>query len=508
MTEKQTYRFADGNQQTERVNRFELIIFAVFALCNFCIVFVAFVRGYQTAVFTAVTFAISIGAVIAMELTYRRSRQSETIRWMSLVALIILSFLMTWAFDVYYVRFAVAAPVAVYILYYDSKFIVTTVITTGLVQVITTIQKFVRTDCQISLLDISTATAVVIFYLVVVCLIERTGKMFRLDMLGSLRDEKEHQEKMMQDVIYVAAEVRKGTAGAMDIVNQLDESTGIVTGAVHDISDSSQSTAENIQNQTVMTQSIQDAIEKTLSHAEDMVAIAQKAKELNDENLGIVKEIQNQSVTIAQTNGNVTATMQTLQERADAVKGIADTIFDISNQTNLLALNASIESARAGEAGRGFAVVADEIRQLAEKTRVETENIASILGQLSENAAEAVDVVAQSAEAAREQDGLIGSAVDTFGEMSENVAQLTQDIAEVDTMLTNLSEANNQIVDSITQLSATSEEVSAASAQAEGLSNKNLSNADNTKEILNQVLLVSKQLDQYVGTKEENTSEA
>ena len=479
MTEKQTYRFADGNQQTERVNRFELIIFAVFALCNFCIVFVAFVRGYQTAVFTAVTFAISIGAVIAMELTYRRSRQSETIRWMSLVALIILSFLMTWAFDVYYVRFAVAAPVAVYILYYDSKFIVTTVITTGLVQVITTIQKFVRTDCQISLLDISTATAVVIFYLVVVCLIERTGKMFRLDMLGSLRDEKEHQEKMMQDVIYVAAEVRKGTAGAMDIVNQLDESTGIVTGAVRDISDSSQSTAENIQNQTVMTQSIQDAIEKTLSRSESMVAIAQKAKELNDENLGIVKEIQNQSVTIAQTNGNVTATMQTLQERADAVKGIADTIFDISNQTNLLALNASIESARAGEAGRGFAVVADEIRQLA-----------------------------QSAEAAREQDGLIGSAVDTFGEMSENVAQLTQDIAEVDTMLTNLSEANNQIVDSITQLSATSEEVSAASAQAEGLSNKNLSNADNTKEILNQVLLVSKQLDQYVGTKEENTSEA
>ena len=68
MTEKQTYRFADGNQQTEWVNRVELIIFAVFALCNFCIVFVAFVRGYQTAVFTAVTFAISIGAVIAMEL--------------------------------------------------------------------------------------------------------------------------------------------------------------------------------------------------------------------------------------------------------------------------------------------------------------------------------------------------------------------------------------------------------------------------------------------------------
>lgn len=143
--------------------------------------------------------------------------------------------------------------------------------------------------------------------------------------------------------------------------------------------------------------------EKTLHHSESMVTIAKKAKELNEENLSIVKEIQNQSETIAETNDEVAATMQTLQERANAVKGIADTIFDISSQTNLLALNASIESARAGEAGKGFAVVADEIRQLAEKTRVETENIASILGQLSENAADAVNVVAQSASAAGQQ---------------------------------------------------------------------------------------------------------
>lgn len=506
MAETQKYLYADSERQTERVNWLELLVFTIFSICNFIIVFVAFLRGYRTAGFTGMTFAISAVTAVAMLIAYLNNRNSSKIRWISLAALVLLTFFTTFAFDSYYMRFAVVAPIAVYILYYDSKFIVSSAVAIALVEIATTVHKFFKPDCTVDRIDICTATAIVVFYLIVVCFIEKTGKKFRLDMLGSLQDEKDQQEKMMQNVIYVASEVRKGTAGAMDIMNQLNESTGIVTGAVRDISDSSQSTAENIQNQTVMTQSIQDAIEKTLSRSENMVAIAQKAKELNDENLGIVKEIQNQSATIAQTNGNVTATMQTLQERADAVKGIADTIFDISSQTNLLALNASIESARAGEAGRGFAVVADEIRQLAEKTRVETENIASILGQLSENAAEAVNVVAQSAEAASEQDGLISRAVDTFGQMSENVAQLTQDIAEVDTMLTDLSEANNQIVDSITQLSATSEEVSAASAQAEGLSNKNLSNADNTKEILNQVLSVSKQLDQYVGTKE-NTSE-
>lgn len=507
MTETQKYLYADSDRQTEHVNRLEWQVFTIFSICNFMIVFVAFLRGYRTAAFTGTTFLISAVTVVAMLIAYLRKRDSSKIRWISLVALVLLTLFTTTAFDSYYMRFAVVAPMAVYILYYDSKFMVSSAVAIMLTEIATTVQKFFKPDCTVDRIDICTATAIVIFYLIVVCFIEGTGKKFRLDMLGSLQDEKDQQEKMMQDVIYVASEVRKGTAGAMDIMNQLNESTSVVTGAVKDISDSTQSTAENIQNQTVMTQSIQDAIEKTLHHSESMVTIAEKAKELNEENLSIVKKIQNQSETIAETNDEVAVTMQTLQERANAVKGIADTIFDISSQTNLLALNASIESARAGEAGKGFAVVADEIRQLAEKTRVETENIASILGQLSENAADAVNVVAKSASAAGQQNELIGRAVETFDEMNTNVGQLTQDIADIDTMLTDLSEANNHIVDSITHLSATSEEVTAASAQAEGLSSKNLTNADQTKSILDQVLHVSKQLDKYVGTEESDVPE-
>lgn len=493
------YRYASVEAQREKVNRLELFVFSIFALCNFLIVLIAFLRGYRTAGFTAVTFLLSIGAVIVMWIAYARDHKSPKIMWASMIALNLLTFLMTWAFDSYYTRFAVAAPMAVYILYYDSKFISASVIINIIIQVLTNVMKFFDPECEVSVLDISTATLVVIFYLVVLIFVEKSGKLFREDMLGSIEEEKDQQAKMMEDVIFVASEVRKGTAGAMDIMNQLNESTGVVTGAVRDISDSTQSTAENIQNQTVMTQNIQDSIEQTLERSESMVTIADKAKNLNDENLAIVTQIQSQSKVISATNDNVATTMQALQERADAVKGIADTIFDISSQTNLLALNASIESARAGEAGRGFAVVADEIRQLAEKTRTETENIASILGELSENAAEAVNVVAQSVEAAGQQDELIAKAVDTFGEMNNSVGELTENIAEIDTMLSSLSEANNQIVDSITQLSATTEEVTASSAQAEGLSNENLTNADNTKEILNQVLTVSQQLDKYVG---------
>ena len=229
-----------------------------------------------------------------------------------------------------------------------------------------------------------------------------------------------------------------------------------------------------------------------------MVQVAQYSTELNNRSAQMMEELKRQSEVITETNSEVAESMRQLQERTNAVKSIADTIFSISSQTNLLALNASIESARAGEAGRGFAVVADEIRQLAEKTRQETENIATILSELSDNAEAAGNAVSRSVEAASAQDGMIATASESFGEMNRNVEQLIEDIGEIDRMLNSLSDANNQIVENIMQLSATTEEVTASSVQAAELSVKNLDNAANTKSLLDNVLDVSYQLDKYI----------
>ena len=303
---------------------------------------------------------------------------------------------------------------------------------------------------------------------------------------------------MMDDIIAVADQVRRGTENAMGIVNDLNSSTEVVNGAMKDISDSTLSTAENIQTQTTMTQSIQDSIGATLERSQKMVQVAKHSSELNDQSAQIMNELRQQSVVITETNAKVAEAMNLLQERTKAVKSIADTIFSISSQTNLLALNASIESARAGEAGRGFAVVADEIRQLAEKTRQETESIASILDQLSDNAQTAAAAVEKSVSAAGAQDEMIANASVSFKEVNENVNKLIGDIGEIDKMLNNLADANNQIVENILHLSATTEEVTASSSQASELSVKNLGNAESTKSLLNDVLAVSHQLDKYM----------
>jgi methyl-accepting chemotaxis protein len=229
-----------------------------------------------------------------------------------------------------------------------------------------------------------------------------------------------------------------------------------------------------------------------------MVQVAKQSEALNMQTLEIIDQLKNQSSVISETNNDVAASMKSLQERTDAVKNIADTIFSISSQTNLLALNASIESARAGDAGRGFAVVANEIRQLAEKTRLETESIASISEELSQKAAEATNAVERSISATTAQDEMITQASDSYTQMNENVSQLITNIQTIDGMLANLSSANNQIVDNIMNLSATTQQVTASSTQAADLTVENLDHAEHAKMQLNNVLDVSHKLDVYL----------
>ena len=104
----------------------------------------------------------------------------------------------------------------------------------------------------------------------------------------------------------------------------------------------------------------------------------------------------------------------------------------------------------------------------------------------------------QSVSATAAQEGMITEASESFSEMNENMNDLIQEIKSVSEMLNNLSAANNQIVDNITNLSATTQEVTASSAQATDLSVENMNNAESAKEQLNSVIDVSHQLDKYL----------
>lgn len=164
----------------------------------------------------------------------------------------------------------------------------------------------------------------------------------------------------------------------------------------------------------------------------------------------------------------MSASMNDIISQADKVKEILTTIMGISAQTNLLALNASIEAARAGDAGKGFAVVAEEIRTLSEQTKTASEEIATTIETFVACANKTQSDLVDSLQALNKQNDAIKDTADQFITIQSSLSELVRVSSNVNDSISKVVSAVNKVSDNITQLSATSEEVAAASS--DGLS--------------------------------------
>ena len=228
-----------------------------------------------------------------------------------------------------------------------------------------------------------------------------------------------------------------------------------------------------------------------------MAEVARNSALQAEESTTRMEEMQRQSEAIEVSSTELAEAMKQLKNKVLDVTEITQAIFAISSQTNMLALNASIESARAGEAGRGFAVVADQIRQLAEQTKHSTEQIAQITSQLTQEADIAAALVEKSVQATGEQKNLILQNTVAFREVREQSGVASQKASELSKEVNEIMKANNKIVESIAQLSAVSEEVTANAQQATELSDNNV---EQLKEAVRKVMIIYdtiKELEKY-----------
>lgn len=494
------FKYADQEEQLKRANRFLVSGYLIFYAILMIIMWACYFVGIRSKGLTMMVSGIVLVSCIAIFLLSRKFLTSQKLKMMALPFLLVVCYVTGFAFTQGFIQLLGIFPLVGCVLFFDKKFSLISGIAYAVMEVLVTTTKIVQH------INLEGDSALNQIFVLVICLVllvllycvTSIAEQFNKDTLGEVHEKNTKMQTMLDDVIGVATEVRKGTESAMDIVNDLNGSSEVVNGAMKNISESTLSTAENIQTQTTMTANIQQSIEDTLTSSETMVEIAKQSGQINRQSMDVMNRLKEQSQVISNTNQDVAKAMEALQAKTEEVRNIADTILEISSQTNLLALNASIESARAGEAGRGFAVVADEIRQLAERTKQETEEISKISDDLTENATRAANAVSQSVSATDAQDVMITEASESFEAMNDNVTELITHIENIDDRLSRLSEANNQIVDNITNLSATTEEVTASSNQAAELSNANMENAESAKNQLTGVLDVSHQLDKYL----------
>ena len=229
-----------------------------------------------------------------------------------------------------------------------------------------------------------------------------------------------------------------------------------------------------------------------------MVQVAEESNESIRVNVRTMEELTEQAEVLDETNRAVFGAMDKLNGKVKQVSDIVSIIMNISNQTNLLALNASIESARAGEAGRGFAVVADQIRLLAEQTKSSLGEITSIIAELGGNAEEVRVSVGNAMEATQTQRTKIMEASESFEKLDGNMTKLIADVEAVDARISELTVANNKIVENIVQLSALTEEVSASAGEMENLTDSSKSLAEVVKDSVEHIKERTDALKEYM----------
>lgn len=255
----------------------------------------------------------------------------------------------------------------------------------------------------------------------------------------------------------------------MASLNALAEANSTSTNQIRQVMDDLSSTA------VTLADNVQSVNAKVIEMGDDMSAINSEAVTLNDNSDKMNRAGQNvsESMTLVLTSSHTASDIiaQLIEQVNETNKAIAsineavELISDITAQTNLLSLNASIEAARAGQAGRGFAVVASEIKQLADQSSQGADSIKNIADNILEKSNRSVILTGRMKELAEQEQTDIGNAKESFDILNRIIEENAAIAQTVMDKTKNLEALKLDIINSVSELSAISEENAASNEE-------------------------------------------
>ncbi|MDY7230576.1 methyl-accepting chemotaxis protein [Hyalangium rubrum] len=227
------------------------------------------------------------------------------------------------------------------------------------------------------------------------------------------------------------------------VIGEVREGAGTLTGAAAQVSVSSQSLSQGTSEQA-------SSVEETTASLEQMSATidqtSQHSRQMEQMALKGAKEARESGEAVAQT-------VEAMGEIAEKIT----IIEEIAYQTNLLALNAAIEAARGGEHGKGFAVVATEVRKLAERSQTAAKEISGLAGRSVRVAQRSGELLMELVPSIQKTTQLVQEVVAASGEQASGVRQMSRAMVQVDQVTQRNASASEELASTAEELSAQAE---------------------------------------------------
>ncbi len=309
---------------------------------------------------------------------------------------------------------------------------------------------------------------------------KRVGDKFssRKDEFGSISKATNSVIDTLSDIVSnikaSASSVRTSSEELSDMANQISQTAEDVSNAVQEIASGATQQADEIQSASENVSRIGDAVANVQTSTDDLSGIAQKMKEASEISSSSLVSLQDSSAEMTAKIDDISRTIGATQDAVNNISEKVEGITSIATQTNLLSLNASIEAARAGEAGKGFAVVAEEIGKLAEDSKAMADDIKKEMESLLEQSKAAVQAAEDVKQGNNDQQIALGETLDAVNGMLSDIGSTVGGVQLISEGAETCDSSKNAVVDTMSALSAISEE-NAASSEETGASMQELS---------------------------------
>ena len=308
--------------------------------------------------------------------------------------------------------------------------------------------------------------------------------------------EKKRSERLLRKTLRMAEAINANIEKAASETERLNDAIDATQRSMEGLTTGTNDTVMAIMEQQKSTNEIDGYIRGVETSANQIMDELDNAEENLNVGHTVMKDLLEQ-VKVSENSGSLVAKeMEGLKENADRMQDIIGLIGSVANQTALLSLNASIEAARAGEAGRGFSVVAGEISNLAAQTNTATGDINKLIESITLSIKEVTKAVEALLESNQFQNEYVAKTAENFDKIQNSTREISQQAGKLKETVDAVSVANAHVVQSIDNVSAVTEEVTASANETLNSCNLNLESIENLTKIMEELGEEARELQQ------------